>query len=227
MRFIYVTSCLDSNTREFLDHLPDGQVLIVVEGPYPLEAPCPVVHKDKTSLTQAWSYGLRHSPAEDTILLSSATMGAFKPANPNWAKDLSRLLADYLAISIPGQPLMAISRRAPRPVDVDQLHPMILDDGSSLFGQLRPIGDELPLDFDWRMYLYLHESARTEWTEAHAQQHWLAHRYPYKSYRTFDQIFQWETYLNKYEDLRAAGLHTYDQALTHFLQYGINEGRTC
>jgi hypothetical protein len=38
-------------------------------------------------------------------------------------------------------------------------------------------------------------------------------------------MFDWKYYINKYEDLRAAGITTAEQALTHWLQYGMNEGR--
>jgi len=85
---------------------------------------------------------------------------------------------------------------------------------------------QIPIDFDWRMYLYLHQSARDDISEQGAKNHWLTHRYPYKALRSFDDLFNWHTYLDKYSDLRNAGIDDPHSALLHFFRYGIEEGRT-
>jgi hypothetical protein len=41
----------------------------------------------------------------------------------------------------------------------------------------------------------------------------------------YDLNFDWQTYLNNYDDLRKAGINTKEAALQHWLTYGKNEGR--
>ena len=38
--------------------------------------------------------------------------------------------------------------------------------------------------------------------------------------------FDWETYINNYEDLRNAGINIYESALNHWINHGEKEGRT-
>jgi hypothetical protein len=38
-------------------------------------------------------------------------------------------------------------------------------------------------------------------------------------------FFDWTYYLDKYPDLRAAGIHTEEQAISHWIEYGKKEGR--
>ena len=38
--------------------------------------------------------------------------------------------------------------------------------------------------------------------------------------------FDWETYINNYEDLRNAGIDTKEKAYKHWKNHGIKEGRT-
>jgi len=40
------------------------------------------------------------------------------------------------------------------------------------------------------------------------------------------EVFDWENYINKYEDLRNAGINTKENAWNHWINHGINEGRT-
>ena len=42
----------------------------------------------------------------------------------------------------------------------------------------------------------------------------------------YDLNFDWQTYLNNYDDLKRADINTKDAALQHWLTYGKNEGRT-
>src|SRR4051794_34375740 len=40
------------------------------------------------------------------------------------------------------------------------------------------------------------------------------------------EIFNWEAYINNYEDLREAGINTEEKAWNHWITYGKGEGRT-
>ena len=38
-------------------------------------------------------------------------------------------------------------------------------------------------------------------------------------------IFDWQYYLNLYPDLRINGVHTKEEAINHWINYGFNEGK--
>ena len=39
--------------------------------------------------------------------------------------------------------------------------------------------------------------------------------------------FDWEYYINRYEDLRKAGILNEDKAKRHWIRFGMKEGRIC
>jgi hypothetical protein len=41
-----------------------------------------------------------------------------------------------------------------------------------------------------------------------------------------DKNFDWETYIRNYEDLQKAGINNADKAWSHWVKFGISEGRT-
>ena len=45
-------------------------------------------------------------------------------------------------------------------------------------------------------------------------------------YEVYDQNFDWQFYLDKNPDLRPNGIHTEEQAVTHWISHGRNEGRS-
>ena len=40
-----------------------------------------------------------------------------------------------------------------------------------------------------------------------------------------EDIFDWEFYINKYKDLKKAGIDTEEKALEHWIKYGLKEER--
>jgi hypothetical protein len=239
---VYVTRGMDSVTRLFIENLPACDKVLVINGVYPQDiGGCRKIERDdQGSIFDAWNCGIDNSPRDydGYVLLSNESIGPVLPLwfRDNWIAIFERLLASYDMVTSPGYPFIAIrSHHAPLSIeklasisgklylsDNEACHPI-----ESIFSFPSQHTDEVPLDFDWRMYLYLHRCAREDISEEGARAHWKFHRYPYRSIRTFDQLFRWERYLDKYPDLRQGGIHDERGALMHFFRHGIDEGRTC
>jgi len=96
--------------------------------------------------------------------------------------------------------------------------------------------DLLPPDFDWETYVdnYGDLQRADIRTREQAAKHWL--KIGRKEGRTYKKIpyqpltvrsdFDWQTYVNNYPDLRAAGIDTKEKAIEHWLKQGKREGRT-
>ncbi|MFA5166931.1 MAG: hypothetical protein WC530_00210 [Candidatus Omnitrophota bacterium] len=96
--------------------------------------------------------------------------------------------------------------------------------------------EPLPPDFDWETYINNYGDIQRAdiHTREQAVEHWLT--IGRKEGRTYRKIpyqpaslrpdFDWQTYVNNYEDLRAAGIDTKEKAIEHWLKQGKREGRT-
>ena len=98
------------------------------------------------------------------------------------------------------------------------------------------VGELLPPDFDWETYVNNYEDLENTGidTKQKAAEHWL--KIGKKEGRTYQKIlyqpatirpdFDWQTYVNNYPELRAAGIDTKEKAEEHWLKQGKREGRT-
>ena len=93
-------------------------------------------------------------------------------------------------------------------------------------------------NFDWKSYLGNYLDLSSIKTKDHAFQHWINHgrkegRQFYGMTNEFGNNdvnddfnnFDWETYLNNYEDLIKSGIKTKEHAFKHWMQHGKQEGR--
>jgi len=102
------------------------------------------------------------------------------------------------------------------------------------------INSELDLDnYDWIRYINENKDLIEAGinTKENAIKHWIKHgkneeRKIYLLNNNINikndneyQSFDWKTYIEKYEDLRKAGIDTKDKAWIHWIKYGKNEGR--
>lgn len=244
MRFLalYVVEREDSDLSMFASNLPDcdRRVIVKCHRHIPITGCVMVSCSHSMNIFEAWSWGIADAPKgyDGYLLMGDRAAGPFVPAwmRDNWLHSFTSLLDKWSVVI--GQGLSIVVGRARNLMgslspDVLLSIPerLVLSEHrgcsplDSIF--LPSLRDGLPGDFDWRMYLYLHPSTRGNISPEHAANHWRSHRFPYKGSRPFDQIFNWETYLNKYDDLRAAGICDPGGALHHFLMHGVGEGRTC
>lgn len=89
---------------------------------------------------------------------------------------------------------------------------------------------QVPEDFDWREYLYLNADVLCGGcNKINAESHWIRYGFredrTYKCTTNFDSIFNWKTYIDRYDDLKKAGIDTEEKALEHYITYGILERR--
>jgi hypothetical protein len=93
--------------------------------------------------------------------------------------------------------------------------------------------------FNWEDYISNYDDLKESGldTEKKALDHWINHgkqekRSYKKSLNTTNysdlinlDLFDWEDYVNNYEDLKKSGINTKEKAISHFLNFGINECR--
>jgi len=95
---------------------------------------------------------------------------------------------------------------------------------------------QLPRDFNWQTYVdnYGDLQRLDIHTREQAAEHWMTigrkegrsyHKIPYQPL-TVRPDFDWQTYVNNYDDLRASGINTKEKAIEHWLKEGKKQGRT-